>query len=261
MNNITITILGITFIFLMTTLGSAIVFLFKKNISEKINSLFLGFASGLMIAASIWSLIIPALEQSESWGNWSFLPSSIGIIAGGLFLVFIDKIVALVINKKNKNKDFKSLSKSGKLFLAVTLHNIPEGLAVGLAFGNAFVVSEISAFYSALWLAIGIGIQNFPEGAAISLPIKEETKSRGKAFLFGFCSGVVEPFMALLGIFLSSVLSGIMPWLLSFSAGAMLFVVAEELLPEAKFKSGSNIGTWGFVIGFVLMMILDVALG
>lgn len=260
MNGTTITIIGILFIFLMTTLGSAIVFLFKKNISEKINSLFLGFASGLMIAASIWSLLIPALDQSTNFGKWSFVPSAIGIILGALFLVLIDKIIAYFINKKNKTNNYH-LSKSGKLFLAVTLHNIPEGLAVGLAFGNAFVLSEISAFYSALWLAIGIGIQNFPEGAALSLPLREECKSKKKAFLYGFSSGVVEPIMAVIGIFLSSLLSRIMPWLLAFSAGAMLFVVAEELLPEAKFKSGSNISTWGFVAGFVLMMILDVALG
>ena len=175
MNEITITALGIAFIFLMTSLGSAIVFLFKKNISEKINSLFLGFSSGLMIAASIWSLLIPAIEQSGSYGSFSFVPAAVGIILGGMFLVIIDKIIALFINRKNKNNNFRALSRSGKLFLAVTLHNIPEGLAVGLAFGNAFLIGGNSAFYSALWLAIGIGIQNFPEGAALSLPIKEET--------------------------------------------------------------------------------------
>lgn len=261
MNEITITALGIAFIFLMTSLGSAIVFLFKKNISEKINSLFLGFSSGLMIAASIWSLLIPAIEQSGSYGSFSFVPAAVGIILGGMFLVIIDKIIALFINRKNKNNNFRALSRSGKLFLAVTLHNIPEGLAVGLAFGNAFLIGGNSAFYSALWLAIGIGIQNFPEGAALSLPIKEETNSKKKGFFLGVASAVVEPIMAVIGIFLSGVLASVMPWLLAFSAGAMLFVVAEELLPGAKLKSGSNIGTWGFVIGFVLMMILDVALG
>lgn len=261
MNDITITLLGITFIFFMTSLGSAIVFLFKKNISEKINSLFLGFSSGLMIAASIWSLLLPALEQSTGYGSLSFIPAAVGIILGGLFLVVIDKIIAFFINRKNKTSDFKALSRSGKLFLAVTLHNIPEGLAVGLAFGNAFLLGDHSVFYSALWLAIGIGIQNFPEGAALSLPIKEETKSKKKGFLLGVASGIVEPIMSVIGIFLSSILANVMPWLLAFSAGAMLFVVAEELLPDARLKSGSNIGTWGFVMGFVLMMILDVALG
>ena len=214
-----------------------------------------------MIAASIWSLLLPALEQSTGYGSLSFIPAAVGIILGGLFLVVIDKIIAFFINRKNITIDFKALSRSGKLFLAVTLHNIPEGLAVGLAFGNAFLLGDHSVFYSALWLAIGIGIQNFPEGAALSLPIKEETKSKKKGFLLGVASGIVEPIMAVIGIFLSSILANVMPWLLAFSAGAMLFVVAEELLPDARLKSGSNIGTWGFVMGFVLMMILDVALG
>lgn len=260
MNNTTITIIGVSFIFLMTTLGSAIVFLFKKNISDKINSLFLGFASGLMIAASVWSLIIPSINQSEYLGNLSFLPATIGIILGCIFLVLMDKLLPKMLNK-NGNENQNTLKKSTKLFLAVTLHNLPEGLAVGLAFGNAFITSETSAFYSALWLAIGIGIQNFPEGAAISLPMKEELGSKKKAFLYGTLSGIVEPLMALIGIWLSTSLSHLMPWFLAFSAGAMLFVVAEELLPDAKSAYPTNIGTWGFIIGFVLMMILDVALG
>ncbi len=259
MDNTTITIIGVSFIFIMTTLGSAIVFLFKKNISDKINSLFLGFASGLMIAASVWSLIIPSIEQAEYLGNLNFLPACIGIILGCLFLVVMDKLIPKILNKDDKKQT--KLKKSTKLFLAVTLHNIPEGLAVGLAFGNAFIMAETSAFYSALWLAIGIGIQNFPEGAAISLPMKEELGSRKKAFLYGTISGIVEPIMALIGIWLSTSLSHLMPWFLAFSAGAMLFVVAEELLPDAKSAYPTNIGTWGFIVGFVLMMILDVALG
>lgn len=258
MDNTTITIIGVSFIFIMTTLGSAIVFLFKKNISDKINSLFLGFASGLMIAASVWSLIIPSIEQAEYLGNLNFLPACIGIILGCLFLVVMDKLIPKILNKDDKKQTKK---KSTKLFLAVTLHNIPEGLAVGLAFGNAFIMAETSAFYSALWLAIGIGIQNFPEGAAISLPMKEELGSRKKAFLYGTISGIVEPIMALIGIWLSTSLSHLMSWFLAFSAGAMLFVVAEELLPDAKSAYPTNIGTWGFIVGFVLMMILDVALG
>ena len=259
MNSTTITILGVCFIFLMTTLGSALVFLFKNNVSDKINSLLLGFASGLMIAASIWSLILPSIEGAENLGKLSFLPATIGIIFGALFLILLDKLVQFII--KRKGKSGKGLTKSVKLFIAVTLHNIPEGLAVGLAFGNAIIASQISVFYSALWLAIGIGIQNFPEGAALSLPIKEEYKSKKKGFLFGVASGAIEPVMAIVGIFLSSALSSIMSWLLAFSAGAMLFVVAEELLPEAKFKSGSSVSTLGFILGFVIMMILDVALG
>ena len=178
MNSTTITILGVCFIFLMTTLGSALVFLFKNNVSDKINSLLLGFASGLMIAASIWSLILPSIEGAENLGKLSFLPATIGIIFGALFLILLDKLVQFII--KRKGKSGKGLTKSVKLFIAVTLHNIPEGLAVGLAFGNAIIASQISVFYSALWLAIGIGIQNFPEGAALSLPIKEEYKSKKK---------------------------------------------------------------------------------
>ena len=261
MSNIAITIIGISFIFLMTTLGSAVVFLFKNRISERANSLFLGFASGLMIAASVWSLILPSIEQSENLGNLDFLPASCGIILGCIFLVIMDKLLPYLLKKDRKSGQKQRLSKSGKLFLAVTLHNVPEGLAVGLAYGNAFIIGEVSAFMSALWLAIGIGLQNFPEGSAISLPMKEQLGSKKKAFLFGTLSGLVEPIMACVGIWLSTSLSHLMPWFLSFSAGAMLFVVAEELLPDAKNSHPSNIGSWGFIFGFVLMMILDVALG
>lgn len=260
MNSIVITILGISFSFLMTVLGGAVVFFFKKDINGKINSLFLGFASGLMIAASIWSLLLPAIEQSSNYGNLNFIPASVGMIVGTLFLVFMDKLVPHILNKK-KGHQFKRLSPSSKVALAVALHNIPEGLALGLVFGNAFVVGEISAFYSALWLAIGLGLQNFPEGSAVSLPIKDEIKSNKKAFLYSVLSGVVEPIMAVIGIFISSALSCLMPWLLAFSAGAMLFVVAEELIPEAKMSHPSNIGAWGLIIGFVVMMILDMVLG
>lgn len=259
LNNTLITIIGILFIFVMTSLGGAVVFLFKKELSKNINSLFLGFASGLMIAASVWSLIIPSINQSENLGNLSFIPAMVGIFLGCLFLVIMDNFIPFLLRKKNNKVE--KLTKSSKLFLAVTLHNIPEGLAVGLAFGNAFVLGQSSAFYAALWLAIGIGIQNFPEGAAISLPMKQELKSKMKAFFYSVLSGVVEPIMAVLGVFLATSLSSIMPWLLAFSAGAMLFVVAEELLPESKISVETNIGTWGFIFGFVLMMVLDVALG
>lgn len=259
MSNTLITIFGVSFIFIMTTLGSAIVFLFKKSISDKLNSLFLGFASGLMIAASVWSLIIPALDQSASYGKLNFIPATLGIVLGCLFLVVMDKILPYFIKKDNKT-ELSGLSKPARLFLAVTLHNIPEGLAVGLAFGNAIIAGTSSVFYSALWLAIGIGVQNFPEGAAVSLPMKEKLQSKGKAFLYGSMSGIVEPIMALLGIWLSTSLAGLMPWFLGFSAGAMLFVVAEELLPDAKNIYPSRISAWGFIVGFVLMMILDVVL-
>ncbi len=240
----------------MTTLGAAVVFFFKKEVSAACNSLFFGFASGLMIAASIWSLILPSIEGASSFGKWAFLPSAISIILGGLFLVVIDKILAAINKKKGPY-----LSKSSKLFLAVTLHNIPEGLAVGLSFGSAMVIGTQSAVMGALALAVGIGIQNFPEGAAISLPMLQKSHSKFRSFMFGMLSGVVEPIMAVIGFFLSTQLSSLMPWFLAFSAGAMLFVVAEELIPEAKLSAKSSIGSWGFLIGFVLMMVLDVALG
>ena len=258
MSTTLLTVIGVSFIFLMTTLGGSAVFLFRKGVSSKANSIFLGFASGLMIAASIWSLLLPAIDQSSSYGAFDFLPSSIGLMLGAVFFVLTDRVLSAKM-KKNEN-DRKGLSRSGKLFLAITLHNIPEGLAVGLAFGNAFLIGEISAFYSALWLAIGIGLQNFPEGCAISLPLSCEYQSRAKAFWFSVLSGVVEPIVAVIGIFLAPFLSGVMPWLLAFAAGAMLFVVAEELVPEAKKSTSSSVGSWAFIVGFVVMMILDVAL-
>ena len=189
----------------------------------------------------------------DSFG-WNFPLSSLGIILGALFLVVMDKALPKLFKLQRRES-------SGLMFLAVTLHNIPEGLAVGLAFGNAFMVGQYSAFISALWLAIGIGLQNLPEGSALALPLKEKYKSRKKAFVFAFLSGVVEPVMAVAGIFLAGILSPIMPYLLAFSAGSMIFVVAHELVPEAKDLQGSYIGSWGFIIGFVAMMILDVALG
>ena len=259
MTNLAITIIGIAFIFLMTTLGSMVVFVFKRPLKDKTKSLMLGFASGLMIATSVWSLLLPSISQSEHLGVLSFLPATGGVILGCLFLVFLDKFVPWVLQKKEENES--GSAKSQKLFLAVTLHNIPEGLAVGLAFGSAFVSGETSVFLSALWLAIGIGIQNFPEGTTIALTIKEVSGSRKKGFWYGFFSGAVEPIVAVLGIFLATFISSIMPWLLSFSAGAMLFVVVEELLPEVKVADKGKIGSWGFIAGFVLMMILDVAFG
>ncbi len=255
-SSLAITIIGVSFIFLMSTLGGSVVFLFRKDLSGKTNSIFLGFASGIMIASSIWSLLLPAIEQSENLGVLNFLPAAVGILLGTLFLVLMDKLVPKLLNKRADE-----YSQPFKLFLAVTLHNIPEGLAVGLAFGNAYVSGGMSVFYSALWLAIGIGIQNFPESSAISLPLKDKLKSNTKAFFYSVLSGAVEPVMAVLGILLSKFFSYLMPWLLAFSAGCMLFVVAEELIPEAKASHPSTASGWGLIIGFVVMMILDVALG
>lgn len=263
MNNIVLTIIGFAIIFIMTTLGASLVFFFKSDISKRINSFLLGLAGGIMVAASIWSLIMPAIEMSEeSFGNFAWFPAAVSIILGGLALALLDKIVPHMHNGTHQEEGPRShFSKSMKLFFAVTLHNIPEGLAVGFAFGAAAVAGEQAAFISALGLAIGIGIQNFPEGAAISLPMRQVTGSRKKAFLFGMGSGVVEPLSAIVGYFLASHLIILQPWLLAFSAGAMLFVVAEDLIPDANISENPHNGTWGFMIGFIIMMILDVALG
>ena len=261
MNNYIITALGITLIFVMNALGGSLVFLLRKDLSGKINSLFLGFASGLMIASSIWSLLLPSIEKSSYLGGMSFLPASVGSLLGTAFLVIMDKLIPFLLNRKKDSKKYLMKS-STKIFMAMTLHNIPEGLAVGLVYGNAFVIGEVSAFYSALWLAIGIAIQNFPEGCAVSFSMRDQLKSNKKAFVYSALSGLVEPVMALLGIFLSSILSGFMPWLLAFAAGAMLFVVAEELMPEAKNSCPqSNASGWGLILGFVVMMILDISFG
>ena len=255
-------ILGFSVIFLATTAGSAIVWFFKRDISDKVNTLFLGFASGIMIAASVWSLIIPSIEGAESWGKWNFVPALIGFLLGGLFLVLIDHAVPHFHKGTNEEEGpHCSLKKSTKMFLAVTIHNIPEGLAVGFAFGAARVIGEYSAYISALALAIGIAIQNIPEGAAVALPMKSATQSRGKAFLIGTASGAVEPVFAIVGFFLASSLSMLQPWFLAFAAGAMIFVVAEDLIPDSHLSEHPHLGTWGVMIGFALMMVLDVALG
>lgn len=259
MSNLVITILGIGFIFLMSILGGSLVFLFKKEPSPKFNSLFLGIASGIMLSASIWSLIIPALEQSSNYGKLRFLPTSLGIILGAVFLVVMARFLPFLVNRKKKGEK-KEISKFAKVFFVIVLHKIPEGLAIGLAFGNAFLIGEVAAFYSALWLAIGFGIENFPEGSAVILPFSKNLKNKSTTFMFSLLSGLVEPIMAILGILLTTTLSSIMPWFLAFSAGAMLFVVADELLPETKLSHPSNIGAWGLIIGFVVMMILDLVL-
>ena len=255
-------ILGFSVIFLATTAGSAIVWFFKRDISEKVNTLFLGFASGIMVAASVWSLIIPSIDGAESWGKWNFVPALIGFLLGGLFLVLLDHVVPHFHKGTNEEEGPRSsLKKSTKMFLAVTIHNIPEGLAVGFAFGAAAAMGEYSAYVSALALAIGIAIQNFPEGAIISLPLRSEGNKRSRSFALGVLSGAVEPVGAILAIALASIVTPILPYMLAFAAGAMIYVVVEELIPEASEGEHSNLGTIAFAIGFALMMMLDVALG
>ncbi len=262
MYNVLLTIFGFALIFAATTLGAALVFFFKKEISNKTNVLFLGFASGIMIAASIWSLIIPSIEGAGDYGSWNFVPAVVGFLLGGLFFVFLDKVAPQLYAGGNNQEDFKSdIKKPVKMFIAMTIHNIPEGLAVGFAFGAAAAYGTQSATLSALGLAVGIAIQNFPEGAAVSLPLQRATGSKSKSFLFGMASGAVEPVAAVIGYFLASSLIKAQPWLLSFAAGAMIFVVAEDLIPEAKTDNNSHLGTWGVMFGFAIMMALDVALG
>lgn len=256
------TVLGISFIFMMTTLGAALVFFFRKGISDRVNSIFLGFASGIMIAASVWSLLIPAMSMSEGWGKWSFLPAAVGFLLGGAFLVLIDKVVPHFHQGTNQEEGpHSALKKSTKLFLAITIHNIPEGLSVGFAFGAAASLGTDAAFVAALGLALGIGIQNFPEGAAVSLPMKKSTGSNSHSFLMGMGSGAVEPVAAVLGYFLAAQIELLQPWLLAFAAGAMIFVVTEDLIPDMKLDNTSHAASWGLMAGFVLMMALDVALG
>jgi len=264
MTNIQITIFGVSFIFIMTTAGSAMVYFFKKAFSEKFNKIFLGFAAGVMIAASVWSLLIPAIEQSGALGMTAWIPAAVGFIAGGLALFAIDKLVPHFHTEGHVTEGLPSkMSTSWKLFMAMTIHNVPEGLAVGFAFGAAFLNGQPSAFLGALGLAIGIGLQNFPEGAAVALPLKEEFGSAHKAFGFGTLSGAVEPVAAVIGILLAYNTLGatMLPWLLAFAAGMMIYVTVEELIPQAHLGEHQDFGTWGLMLGFAVMMILDVALG
>ena len=256
-----VTILGIALIFASTTLGSALVYLFKNGISRKINTLFLGFASGIMVSASVFSLLLPAIEQSGEYGSWSFLPATVGFILGGLFLVALDKLVPHFHSGTNSMEGPNvSIKKSIRLFLAVTLHNMPEGLAVGFALGSASGAGGTATIMSALGLAIGISIQNFTEGAAVALPVKATTGSSNKAFLLGTISGLVEPICAVVGFLLASYIQALQPWLLAFAAGAMIFVVVEDLIPDAQSEGHSHLGTWSAMAGFVVMMIMDLVL-
>lgn len=252
---------GLLIPFLGTTLGAACVFFIKGELNKKLQKVLLGFASGVMIAASVWSLIIPAIEQSEKMGKFAFIPAAVGIILGIAFLLILDIVIPHQHIESDAPEGIKSkLKKSTMLCLAVTLHNIPEGMAVGVVFAGMMSGNTGISATGAISLAIGIAIQNFPEGAIISMPLAAETK-KSKSFLLGTLSGVVEPIAAGLTILLTSLVVPILPYLLSFAAGAMIYVVVEELIPEASEGEHSNLCTIGFAIGFVVMMILDVALG
>lgn len=255
-------ILGLLIPFLGTTLGSSMVFLMKDKLNLKTEKILLGFASGVMIAASVWSLIIPSINMAEEQGKIAWVPAAIGFLLGMLFLLVLDSVIPHMHLESDKPEGVKSkLKKTTMMLLAVTLHNIPEGMAVGVIFAGALMGKTGITISGAIALACGIAIQNFPEGAIVSMPVKSEGESKPKAFLYGVLSGVVEPIAAVLTILLANTIIPLLPYLLSFAAGAMLYVVVEELIPESQAGEHSNIGTIGVAIGFVIMMILDVALG
>lgn len=255
-------ILGLLVPFLGTSLGAFTVFFMKDKINVKVEKILLGFAGGVMIAASIWSLINPSIEQSESLGKLSFLPATIGIILGVAFLFTLDSIIPhLHINSEKPEGIHAKLKKTTMLVFAVALHNIPEGMAVGLVLAGAYYGNAEISMTSALILSLGIAIQNLPEGAIISMPLKSEGLSKPKSFLYGVLSGIVEPIFGLITILLTELITPVLPYLLSFAAGAMIYVVVEELIPESQTGEHSNLATISFVVGFLLMMILDVALG
>ena len=254
---------GLLIPFIGTSAGAACVFLLKDELKPGVQKLLLGFASGVMVAASVWSLLIPAMNMSEPMGKWAFIPAAVGLLLGMAFLLVLDKTIPhLHLGSDTPEGPKKKLDRSTLLLLAVTLHNIPEGMAGGGVFAGVISGSSEMTIAGAIALAVGIAIQNFPEGAVISLPLKSETGMKsGKAFIYGVLSGIVEPVAALATVLISNLITPILPYVLAFAAGSMLYVVVEELIPEASEGDHSNIGTIAFAIGFVLMMVLDVALG
>lgn len=255
--------IGMMLPFVGTALGASCVFLLKNDIRAVVQKALLGFASGIMVAASVWSLLIPAMDMSADMGKLSFVPAVVGFLVGIGFLLLLDSSVPHQhIGQEEAEGIQKNWSRSMKMVLAVTLHNIPEGMAVGVVFAGMAADSTEITLAGAFALSLGIAIQNFPEGAIISMPLRSENNmNRGKAFLYGAGSGIVEPVAAGVTILLKDLLVPILPYLLAFAAGAMIYVVVEELIPEASEGEHSNIATIGFAMGFALMMMLDVALG
>lgn len=242
--------LSALFVFFTTALGAAFIYIFKRAESGKIGAFFLGTASGIMLASSIWSLLLPSIEQAqENWGKLSFMPAAIGLLFGGMVLLLLEYFA-----------DYRAKGANNSLFFSVTLHNIPEGLAVGFALGVAHAIGTTEAYVTAFGLAVGVGLQNIPEGFAVALPIYLQSGDKNKAVSYGIYSGLPEPFCVVLGALLSSKLRSFQPWLLAFAAGAMIFVVVKELIPQAQ-ERYKNYGSVGALIGFVIMMALDVAFG
>lgn len=254
-------ITGILIPFAGTSLGAAMVFFLKGEISRRLQRVLTGFAAGVMVAASFWSLLEPSLESSESMGRLSFVPSAVGFLIGIGFLLVLDMVTPHMHMNKEGEGPRSGLKKTTKLILAVTLHNIPEGMAVGVVYANIIAGGSLISTAGALALAIGIAVQNFPEGAIVSMPLRGEGMSKGKTFWYGVLSGAVEPVAAVITIYAFSMVSAALPYMLAFAAGAMIYVVVEELIPEMSEGGHSNLGTIAFSFGFVLMMILDVALG
>ena len=253
-------LVGLLIPFIGTTLGACMVFLMKDKINHKLEKVLLGFAAGVMVAASIWSLLIPSIDMAKEQNLIAWLPATVGFILGILFLLILDNIIPHLHLKSNEPEGIKTkLEKTTMMVLAVTLHNIPEGMAVGVALAGALTKNSTITMAGAI--ALSIAIQNFPEGAIISMPLKEEGKSKWKSFLYGTLSGIVEPLGGLITILLTSLVVPVLPYILAFAAGAMIYVVVEELIPQSQIGKHSNLGTIGFSIGFIIMMILDVALG
>lgn len=252
---------GILIPFLGTSLGAAMVFFLKDQISENLQKALTGFAAGVMVAASFWSLLQPALESSEGMGKLSFMPAATGFMAGIGFLLLLDMVTPHMHMDKQDEGPRSGLKSTTKMILAVTLHNIPEGMAVGVVYAG-WVSGQVGVSRTAaLALALGIAIQNFPEGAIVSMPLQAEGMPKKKTFLFGVLSGIVEPVASVITILAAGVIIPILPYMLAFAAGAMIYVVVEELIPEMSAGVHSNRGTIAFSLGFVLMMILDVSLG
>lgn len=255
-------ILGLLIPFLGTSLGAACVFFMKRELRRSIQRALTGFAAGVMTAASVWSLLVPAMDMADGMGKLAFLPAAIGFWCGILFLLLLDSLIPHLHMNAEKAEGLPSkLARTTMMVLAVTLHNIPEGMAVGIVYAGFLSGTENMTAGGALALALGIAIQNFPEGAIISMPLHAEGKSKGRAFADGVLSGAVEPVGAVLTILFAGLFLPVMPYLLSFAAGAMIYVVVEELIPEMSEGEHSNIGVLMFSVGFTLMMILDVALG
>ncbi len=255
-------IIGLLIPLLGTMLGSAFVFFMKKDMSPRLQKSLLGFASGVMVAASVWSLLIPSMEMVEESGRWSVVPAAIGFLLGMGFLLMIDELTPhLHIGTDKPEGPRSKLSRTAMLALAVTIHNLPEGMAVGVVFAGAENGAAGLSLASALAVSIGIAIQNVPEGAIISMPMRAAGNSKWKSFVIGSLSGAVEPLGGLAVVLLASLMTPVLPYMLAFAAGAMFYVVVEELIPEASEGEHSNLSTIGFAIGFVLMMMLDVVLG